>query len=59
MVGDEVWKRLISPQPASKRVALSRTGAAKPRRLIQVPRRLKRPFALVICLCPTGLILAG
>ena len=57
--GDAVWKRLISPQPASASAAHSRTGAAKPRRLHKIPRRRKRRFTVVICLCPAGLVFAG
>ena len=58
-VGDAVWKRLISPQPARLMAVHNRTDAAKLRRRYEVPRPRQRPLLVVICLCPAGLILAG
>src|SRR4051812_48971604 len=58
-VGDAVWNRLISPQPARLKAAHDRTEATKTRRLHKIPRPCQRPLLVVICLCPAGLILAG
>lgn len=58
-VGEAVWNRLISPQPARLKAAHNRADAAKPRRLHTFPRRRPRRLLVPICLCPAGLILAG
>lgn len=58
-VGEAVWNRLISPQPARLKLAHNSTDAAQPRRLSQVPRHRQPRLTVVICLCPAGLILAG
>src|SRR6185295_13474668 len=59
LVGDPVWNRLISPQPARPKAAHNSTDAAKPRRQYKVPRHPQRRLTVVICLCPAGLMLAG
>lgn len=56
--GDEVWNRLISPQPASARAAQNRAGATKARRLILVARCPKRLVTVVMRLCSAGSIAA-
>jgi hypothetical protein len=42
-VGDAVWNRLISPQPASTKPAHNNTGAAQRRRPVPVSRRPANP----------------
>jgi hypothetical protein len=58
-VGDAVWKRPISPQPARLKAPHNSTDAAKPRRQHKIPRPRQRPLTALIRLCPAGLILAG